>query len=95
MYDIDKLTSMLNINSQCDVKNIMTLPMKTSVLKLSTYIIAVTAARPIGLAVMLIMSVSTSKIAKVECTSPENIQAMVVTLMTAKFMTVAQCRQMR
>ena len=71
---------MLNINSQCDVKNIMTLPIKTSVLKVSTDIIAVTAARHIGLAVMLIMSVSTSKTAKIECTRPENIHAMVVTL---------------
>jgi len=46
---INELTLILKIIGQCDVKHIMTLPIKTitSVLKVSTYIITV---RPIGLA---------------------------------------------
>ena len=62
ILNINKLTVILKMISQSDIKCIMTLSMNTiaSVLKVSTYIITSITARPIRLAVILaVMSVST------------------------------------
>jgi hypothetical protein len=59
-----ELNLILKINSQCDVKHILTSPIKTitSVLKILTYIITSITARPVGFAeIVVIMSVSTFK----------------------------------
>jgi len=61
-----ELTLILKIISQCDVKHIFMSLIKTitPVMKISTYIITCITARPVGLAVILvIMSVSTFKTA--------------------------------
>ena len=61
ILNINKLTVILKMISQSDIKCIMTLSMNTiaSVLKVSTYIITSITARPIRLAVILaVMSVS-------------------------------------
>jgi ABC-type polysaccharide/polyol phosphate transport system ATPase subunit len=63
IVSMNELTLILKIISQCDIKCILTFPIKTiaTVLKVSTYIITSITACPIGLAARLaIMSVSTS-----------------------------------
>ena len=61
IVSINKLTVILKNIGKCDVKHIMTLPIKriTSVLKVLTYIITNIKAHPVGLSVIIvIMSVS-------------------------------------
>jgi len=65
IVSINKLTVILKNIGKCDVKHIMTLPIKriTSVLKVLTYIITNIKAHPIRLSVIIvIMSVSTFKL---------------------------------
>ena len=54
-----ELIMILNIIGQCDVKHILSSPIKsiTPVLKMSTYIIAYISARPVGLAPILAINV--------------------------------------
>jgi hypothetical protein len=61
---VQELTLILKIIGQCDIKHTLTSPIKsiTPVMKISTYIITSITARPVRLAVILvIMSVSTFK----------------------------------
>ena len=61
---VQELTLILKIVGQCDIKHTLTSPIKsiTPVMKISTYIITSITARPVRLAVILvIMSVSTFK----------------------------------
>ena len=65
IFSINELTLILNIIGQCDVKHIMTFPIKTItlVVKVSTYIITSMAPHPTILtAILVVMSVSTFKL---------------------------------
>ena len=57
IYIINRLTRIPKIVNHCDIKHVMTLPIKTitPVLKISTYIITSIAASPTGRAMILVI----------------------------------------